>query len=115
MVDEVKDILFIEEELPHDLCIYNEDRFDPFHAYTQYIGHYQQEVRNRGQRHWSRYFTDKELRIVFTNEKDYSRKMLNRELCREEFLYLLERVKAGNTIEEVLKKLEVAYEIGDFY
>ncbi len=109
------DILFIDEELPHDLCIYNEDGFKPFLAYTQYIGHYQQEVRNKGQRYWGRHFTDKELRIVFTNDSDDSRKMLERELCREEFLYLLERFRAGDTIEEVLRKLKVEYEVGDFY
>ena len=111
----VEDILFIDEELPHDLCIYNEDRFKPFLAYTQYIGHWQQEVRNKGQRHWGRYFTEKDLRIVFTNDSDDSRKMLNRELGREEFLYLLERVKAGNSIDEALKKMNVTYEVGDFY
>ena len=111
----VQDILFIDEELPHDLCIFNEDRFIPFHARTQYIGHYQQEVRNKGQRYWGRYFTDKELRIIFTNDSDNSRKMLNRELCREEFLYLLERIKGGDTIDEALKKLKVSYEVGEFY
>jgi len=111
----VEDILFVDEESPYDLCIFNEDKFDPFHAYTQYIGHCKQEVRNGGQRFWSRYFTDKELRIVFINSYDDSRKMLERELCREEFLYLIERVKAGDTIEESLKKLKVSYEVGDFY
>jgi hypothetical protein len=110
-----QDILFIEEELPHELCIFNEDKFDPFHAYTNYIGYVQQEVRNKGLRYWSRYFTDKELRIVFVNDKDNSRKMLNRELCREEFMYLLELFKAGLTFEEVFKKLNVTYEVGEFY
>ena len=111
----VEDILFIEDNLPHDLCIFNEDRFNTFHAYTQYLGHWKQEHRYRGQRYWGRYFTDKDLRIVFTNDSDDTRKMLDRELGRREFLYLIERVKTGDSICKILKKLRVGYTVGDFY
>ena len=111
----VQDILFIDEEFPHDLCIFNEDRFIPFHAHTQYIGHWQQEMRAKKQRYWGRYFTDREVRLVFINDTDDSRKMLNKELGREEFLHFLELIKAGDNVEEALEKMKITYEVGEFY
>ena len=109
------DILFIDEELPYDTCVLNEDRFIPFHAYTEYLRNWQQEIAN-GIKKWKRHtFTDRPLYILFANNTDDTRKKLDRELGREEFIYFLERVKAGDSIDEVLKKMNVGYEVGEFY
>lgn len=111
----VQDILFIDEELPYNLCIFNEDRFDPFHARTQYVGHWNQEMGARKRRYWGRKFSDREVRLVFINNSNDSRKMLNKQLGREEFLYLLELIKAGDSVLEALEKMKITYEVGEFY
>lgn len=109
------DIIFIEEELPYDTCLFNEDRFHTFHSYTEYLRYWRQEISN-GVKKWKRHnFTDRPLYILFSNDTDDTRKKLDRELGREEFLYFLERVKAGDSIEEVLEKMKIGYEVGEFY
>jgi len=111
------DILFIDEELPYDTCILNEDNFNPFLAYTEYVGHWQQEMRPGKVKRWwkRRNFTNRPLIILFANDTDNTRKKLDRELGREDFICLLELFKAGNTIDEALKKMKVGYEVGEFY
>lgn len=113
----MEDILFIDEELPYDTCILNEDNFNPFLAYTEYVGHWQQEMRpNNVKKRWKRFhFTKRPLIILFSNNKDYTRKKLERELGREDFVRLLELFKAGNSIDDALKKMKVGYEVGEFY
>lgn len=111
----VQDILFIDEELPYDLCIFNEDRFIPFHAHTQYVGHWNQEMGARKRRYWGRKFSDREVRLVFINNSNDSRKMLNKQLGREEFMYLLELINEGDSVLEALKRMKIGYEVGEFY
>jgi hypothetical protein len=69
----------------------------------------------RKRRYWGRKFSDREVRLVFINNSNDSRKMLNKQLGREDFLHFLELIKSGDSVLEALEKMKITYEVGEFY